>query len=161
MPPLEDPGVAPVLRHFGIKPGVLLGQGGEAQTYSLDEERVLRVHHDRTPRETVDARASLLTELARSADVVPFAIPRVLETLEIDTRIVTIERRLTGRPLTELLAEATGNAREALVRAHLDAAFRLGDLAIGQRGYGDLCQSKPIRTGRFRTYLERRATRSL
>ena len=157
----EDAGLVGALRSFDIAPDALLGHGGEAWVYALDAERIVRVHHAGTVRETVDHRTSLLAELARSVDAVPFRIPGVLETSVVDERIVTIEPRLPGRPLLELLRESKGSARAALLRSYLDAAARIGDLRVERPWYGDLAQSVPIHTGSFREYLRRRAARSL
>jgi len=92
---------------------------------------------------------------------VPFAMPETLETLEREGCIVVLERRLPGRPLRELLGEASGSARQALVRANLEAAARIGDVALDRPWYGDLCSPAPIHTETFREYLETRAARNL
>ena len=157
----EDAGLVAALRSFGIAPAALLGHGGEAWVYALDTERIVRVHHEGTVRETVDSRSSLLAELARSADAVPFQIPRVLETAVVEGRIITTEPRLPGRALLELLGESRGDERNALMRSYLDAAAQIGDLHLERPWYGELSQRRPIRTESFREYLRRRAARSL
>lgn len=150
-----------VLSALGIGAGALLGRGGEASVYALDAERVARVHHLGTRRSAVDDRALLLAELGRSTTRVRFAIPTVLETTELEGHLVSIERRLAGRPLSDVLGESAGEPRAALVRAYLDAAARIGDLELVRPWYGDLCRSDAIRTGTWREYLERRAAHSL
>ena len=117
-----------VLDVFGVEPDALLGYGGEARVYALGRERILRVHHEGTPAETVGARTRLLEELAEHADRVPFAIPTVLETRLVAGHVVTLEERLPGRPLTQVLDEASGERRASLVRTYLDTAQELGEL---------------------------------
>lgn len=41
-----DAGLVTVLDAFTVRPGALLGHGGEAWVYALDHDRVLRVLHD-------------------------------------------------------------------------------------------------------------------
>jgi aminoglycoside phosphotransferase (APT) family kinase protein len=103
----------------------------------------------------------LLSELAGSAGAVPFAIPRVLEIAAVEDRLVSIETRLPGRALSEVLGEASADQRAGLIRAYLDAAARIGDLQLERPWYGDLCNRDPIRTATFREYLRERARKSL
>ncbi len=150
-----------VLDALSIAEDALLGAGGEATVYALDSDRVARVHRPRTSQADVRQRAALLGELAASRDAVPFAIPEVLDTLAVDEHFVTIERRLPGRALSDVLEEASGNERVTLIRAYLEAAARIGDLRLGHAWYGDLSGREPIRTQTFKQYLRTRAHRNL
>ena len=116
-----DAGLARMLESFGLTPEAMLGHGGEARVYALDEQRVLRVYRAGTDPEEVDRRTALLSELVGSRERVPFSIPQVLDTVPGAGRVATVERRLPGQPLTEILRESEGDAREALVRAYLEA----------------------------------------
>ncbi len=157
----RDAGLQRTLERFGLSPDALLGHGGEALVYALDAKRVLRVHHAGTTAETVEARRALLTELAAGAQHVPFSIPEVLDTSKVEDRIATIERRLPGRPAMRVLEELRGEARAELLRAHLDAAARIGDLPLERPWFGDLLRDPPIRTHTSRAYLNERAAHSL
>lgn len=156
-----DPAVPKVLGAFGLGQGALLGSGGEATVYALDEERVLRVHRPGPARVTLERRRDLLEELAPRARSLPFEIPQVLELTCVHDRWVTIERRLPGCPLSELLGEVEGNAREALVLSYLQAGQGLSALTLSRPFYGDLLADDAIREPTFRGYLERCARRSL
>lgn len=156
-----DPGLLEVMDHFGVTAADLLGGGGEACVFALDGGRVLRVHHADTDAMTVDARLALLAELARDATRVPFAIPCVLERTEARQRIVTIEARRPGEPLTRLLERETGAARDALIVALLEAASQLRSLRVARPWFGDLCERQPVRAPSWPAYLERRAAQSL
>ncbi len=157
----ENTTLTRLLASFGVAPDALLGHGGEACVFALDAERILRVHHVGTDRRSVASRASLLAELGNSTGKVPFAIPSVIDTAEIEDRIVTIEPRLPGRPLSEILKDRTGETHAALVRAYLEAAAQIGELAVTRPWYGDLCRPQAIRTSTFSQYLKERAARSL
>jgi hypothetical protein len=154
-------GLAGVLDQLGLADDALLGRGGEAFVYALDAERVARIYHPGANRATVDARTLLLQELAGSAHCVPFAIPAVIETRVLNERIVTVERRLPGRPLNEVLGETMGSTRTKLIHAYLTAAAQIADLVAARPWYGDLMGSDAIRTATFGDYLEKRAARSL
>jgi Ser/Thr protein kinase RdoA (MazF antagonist) len=150
-----------VLEALEIDPDSWLGRGGEANVYALDASRVARVHHPGTAPRAVASRASLLAELAKSTSAVPFRIPDVLETVEVHGCIVTIESRLPGRFLAELLREARGSRRLALIHSYMDSANRIGDLVLAGSWYGDLAGESPIRTHSFREYLRLRAEANL
>ena len=156
-----DAGLARVMAAFGIDSGALLGEGGESWVLALDNERVARVNRTGTTQAQVAGRVALLDELGRSAAKIPFEIPTVLDTVAIEDYIVTIERRLPGRPLKRVLEKAIGEARATLVRAYLESAAQIGDIQVERPWYGDLLQANPIRTVSFRAYLEQRARRSL
>jgi aminoglycoside phosphotransferase (APT) family kinase protein len=150
-----------LLDHFGVDSSAALGRGGEATVYALDAERVLRVPHAPVTRAENERRQAYLAELGQSAARVPFEIPRVLELVEIGTEVVSIERRLPGRALSEALGEVSGARREELIRAHLAAAARIGDLCVARDYFGDVNHPTPIRTTTLVEYLERRAAASL
>ncbi len=153
--------LTPVLKALGTCEEALLGQGGEALVFALDEGRIARVSRPGTSRVAVEGRKNLLAELGQSADKVPFHIPMVLDTLVIEDSLVTIEKRLPGRPMSEELATLTGEARDALIRNYLETAAKIGDLALNRPWYGELLGTKPIRTHSFQAYLEKRAWQSL
>jgi len=144
-----------------LEQGERLGHGGEATVYALGDDRVVRIHHPGATLAAAQERAALLAELGASATRVPFAIPEVLETRVLDERVVTIERRLPGRPLSELLTHAQGVERTAWIERYLEAATQVGALSIPRPYFGELVGTSPVRTRSFREYLFERARRSL
>jgi hypothetical protein len=149
-----------VLEAFGTQSGALIGQGGEASVYAIDNERVLRVlHHPGSPS-TIRARQMLIDELMRAG--APFSLPGILEVIGLDGLTCAVERHLPGTSVLEELAHLEGGARVRLIEAHLEAVARLGDFHLEPRGwYGELIAEHPIRTSTWREYLETRAARSL
>lgn len=152
---------ASLLKAFGVFPDAFLGNGNEASVFALDDARVLRVGHPGATAESYAERSALLDTLARTADRLPFAIPRCLETLEVDGRQVAIETRLSGKPMATALNEATGSARRAMVRRYLDAADQIGNLVLERPWFGDLFGANAVRSTDWRAYLQGRAERSL
>ena len=156
-----DDSLSRLLEYFAVTPEAMLGRGGEASVYSLDARRVLRVYRPGTNPGTVERRTRLLEELNQSRGRVSFSIPEVLDSVRRAGRIATVERRLSGRPLTELLQKSSGDLRETLLRAYLEAAAGIRDLRIYRSVFGDLCQDDPVLTETFRPYLSQRAARNL
>lgn len=139
---------------------MLLGRGGEASVYAIDDERIVRVLHQTSEGSTVIRRAQLVAELTRKP--APVALPGVLALGEVDGRWFTVERRLPGRMVGDELRRLEGRERDLLVEHHLDAAAALGDLRLDSRSwFGDLLAVEPVRSRDWRTYLAERATASL
>jgi aminoglycoside phosphotransferase (APT) family kinase protein len=151
-----------VLDRLAIGQEAMMGQGGEAWVYALDEARVARIYRPGASEQGVNGRITILQEMAASAGRVPFAIPTVLDKLEVEQHWITVERRLAGRPLIDLLAEVSGPIREQLIIAYLEAAAAIHRLGMMRPWYGELLDGPDaIRTATFRDYLAQRATRSL
>jgi len=159
---VSSPARAPgeVLAALGIDASAWLGSGGEANVYALDANRIARVHRG-APPENIANRISLLAELAHSASAVPFRIPDVLDRIEIHDCIVTVETKLPGRSLAEVLRDASGSRRSRLIHSYLEAASCIGDLALERSWYGDLAGRELVRAETFRTYVSRRAGANL
>jgi Phosphotransferase enzyme family len=153
-----DPGLVKVLAAFDVQPGALLGHGGEAWVYALDEERVIRVLHEGGALEMVLASAELATKLSQSRP--PFSLPELIDVGEVQGRCYAIERRLSGRPVAEELARV--DDRAALIEAYLECSSQLGALALDhQDWWGDLLRVPPVRSETWRDYLRRKAEASL
>jgi len=156
----SDRDLVAVLESFGVDAGALLGHGGEAWVYALDEDRVIRVLHRGGNPDEVGRRRRLIAELASSAP--PFALPEILEVGEMAGRVFVIERRLPGRSVSDALGSLEGEARGRLVERYLDATAALGDLHLEPRGtFGDLILADPIETSSWRAYLAERAAANL
>lgn len=146
--------------YFGVDDAALLGEGGEAQIYALDDERVVRIHRPGVPQGAIQRRVDLLAELGRRADRVRFRIPVVLEWVERDGRFASIEERLPGRSMLAVLGEEIGDRRH-LLRSYLNAAKQVAELTPPRDWYGDLVREEPIRTKSFLEYILARAHDSL
>jgi aminoglycoside phosphotransferase (APT) family kinase protein len=156
----DDPGLVAVLKHLAVSASALLGHGGEAWVYALDDARVVRVLHAGGREEDVRRRQALVDELARAEPA--FALPQLLEVGELEGRVFAVERRLHGRSLSDELRTAERSARARLIEAHLDTAAALGDLHLEPRdGFGDLIVADAITTPTWRAYLEQRAAANL
>lgn len=156
----NDPGLVAVALRFGVAPSALLGHGGEAWVYALDDERVLRVLQVGGRQADVLRRMALVEELSLSQPV--YRLPEVLDVGEFKGRTYAIERRLPGRSVLEELGRLEGGARERLIEAYLDTSASLGDLHLpAHAGFGELIADDSIVAPTWRAYLEERAARNL
>ncbi len=156
----DDPGLVAVALRFGVAPNALLGHGGEAWVYALDDDRVLRILHAGGRKADVLRRRVLVEELALAQPV--YRLPEVLDVGEIEGRAYAIERRLPGRSVLEELGRIEGAARDRLIEAYLDTSASLGDLHLpAHTGFGDLIADDLIVAATWRAYLEERAARNL
>ncbi len=127
----------------------LLGQGGEAQVFALDEHRVLRIHR----HEAADHSrriGELYASLDRSA--VPFALPEVLEVHTDGEGSWSIERRLHGRALDGLIDDLRGEDRVRALTAYVDGAAAFGALGCPSGwsgGCGELFTAERLRSDRW------------
>src|ERR1019366_9050951 len=108
----SDPGLEAVLGRLGIGPEALLGHGGEAQVYALDDARVVRGLPAGRGAAAAQLRRKreLIAEL--SAEAARYEFPAILQVRELGGRIYGIERRLPGRSLLEELQTVEGRRRD-------------------------------------------------
>jgi len=136
-----------------------LGSGGESDVFALGGDRVVRVLRG-GGIDGVNRRRSLLDKLGTRAGEVSFAIPQVLEVIEEDGELATIEARLPGEPLDVVLARRDID-RRGLLRAYLGASKEIVRLTPENELYGDLARDESIRTHTFIEYAIARAHQNL
>ncbi|GIL29522.1 phosphotransferase family protein [Actinocatenispora comari] len=90
------------LAALGFPGAERIGAGTEGVVYRLGDELVAKVWHDGRPLEPL---AAAYAEVAAAG--LPFATPRIERIERVAGRTVSVERRLTGVPLSELLARGT------------------------------------------------------
>lgn len=156
----DDPGLRAVLTHLGVPASALLGHGGEAWVYAVDDERVVRVLHEGGSADHLRERASLVAELVGGS--IGVALPEVLDIGEVGGRVYAVERRLAGRSVLDELTSADRSTRDRLIAEHLDVAASLGDLPLAPRPwFGELIGPAPLRTDSWRDFLVEKAARGL
>ena len=158
----DDPIRRSVLERHGVGPDDHLGHGGEADVFALDPERVLRLL--RNP--DVDATAAYVRRIGSLYDTfdrgaVPFALPQVLE-VHVEEIAWSIERRLPGRVLQELLDDLDGDERVRAIDGYVDGAADFGALGVPPGfgdGYGELFTAEQLRAERWGDLLADRLVR--
>ncbi len=146
-----------MLADLGIDGSAMLGRGGEAWVYAVDNGRVARISRSRGGSSDFEARVALLEELAGGADAVPFETPEVLERRVVDGHEVSYERRFAGMSMDRALGEISGAPRERLIRAYLDATDQVGDLPVQGDDFGEFAREDGIVCADFQSWLTARA----
>ena len=155
----DDHGPAEVLAHLGVPESALVGSGGEAWVYAIDDERVVRILRP-TGEPNQDPRYALVNELRRTPRA--FQLPEMLDHGSVGSRYYWIERRIEGRSVALELQSLDRQDRNRLITAHLDAAASLGDLRLDERGFfGDLVAPNPVRTQTWHGYLVEKVATSV
>lgn len=156
----DDKSLQDVISCFGLEPAAMLGYGGEAVVFALGEERALRVLWNGAEPAVLRARQELVDELVTTG--APFSLPELQTIGEVNGRWYSIERRLRGKPVAEVLATLIGRERDLLVEHYMEATAALGDLHLGPRTYwGEVIGGNAVRAPSWRAYLQKRAANSL
>lgn len=151
------------LRSWDPETAELLGSGGEADVYSLDDASVVRLYRDASP-ETVSGarhRKDLCDEIARGVGTLAFATPIVLEQGEFRGRCFQIEERLHGTSLLSALDSLDTESRERVITAYMDTAWSVAEIDLGRPYFGEIGRTDAIQTTSWQQYLCERATNSL
>ena len=91
-----DARVEGLLRRHGWAPGAVLGEGMEGTVVDVSDDEVAKVWHGRSPD---DLRALARFGSALAGASLPFATACALDLLEDGDVVITIERKVRGRPL--------------------------------------------------------------
>lgn len=150
-----------ILARLGHARAPLLGAGGEAQVYALDEDRIVRLMHPGASLADAEARAALLREIAANGQHLPFRTPKVESVTEMDGRILAIEARLPGAPVSHVLARPEGAAREKLLADYLDSAGLISTIAVARPFFGPLIGGHGLRAASWNGFLQARLRESL
>ena len=129
---LEDastigPAEAALLQRFGATPEALLGAGGESRVFAVDQRTVLRIFHP-SPVGRDRAVADLLARW-RGIEL-GFQLPDVLDQGREANQSWTLEHRIPGTSLADVLPTATPLERRQVLREVLVAVGRLQELPL-------------------------------
>ncbi len=122
---------------------------------------MLRVNRKGSVKSDVAARIELLNRMNSGSQHGRFEIPSVVDFGFKFGFDFTIEKRLSGIPLSDELKQVSGSKRAALIDDYLKVSTQLSRLFIGDGAYGELGLGEPIRNPRFKEFLRQRAQQSL
>ncbi|HEV7344962.1 MAG TPA: aminoglycoside phosphotransferase family protein [Devosia sp.] len=152
----STPSDATILSVLGAADAACLGAGGEACVYALPGQRVARIMRPGARLVDADARAALLGEIAGSAGTLSFRTP-VVESVEVvEDRIVVLEERLPGEPVSKLLQALSGVARSQLLADFLETAIRIRQARISRPYIGPLIGDRSLRVARWSDFTRAR-----
>ncbi len=122
---------------------------------------MLRINRKGSDKSDVAARVELLNRMNSGSQHVPFEIPSIVDFGFKSGLHFTIEKRLSGVPLSDELKQQSGSKRAALINEYLEISTQLSRLFIGDAAYGELGLGDPIRNPCFKKFLRQRAHQSL
>lgn len=129
-----------------------IGEGGEAEVFALDEGRVLR--RFRADHPSIPHRIELMRAVERGAGALDVDVPELLDHgVGDDGRPWFVERRLSGRSMTDALADVTGAQRHRLFESYLETAQSLRRIEFPKPEFGELITETPLRSPSWPGYL--------
>jgi aminoglycoside phosphotransferase (APT) family kinase protein len=141
-----------ILQHFGLAPADRLGSGWESRIYALGTSRILRIPNA-DPGAEVVLRAQ--AEFTAGLPPMPFALPVVRDIGYHEGTLYSIEDRIPGRSMAEILPELDGERRRTALAAYLAVAEAM--VAMRTEGdYGDLLLAQPLKRAHWGEYLAAR-----
>lgn len=144
-----------ILEQFHLGPADLIGEGGESRVYAIDEGHILRL--PRAPRKDASYTKHLQGFLASIAGHLPFDTPEIIE---IGPRnAYTVERRLHGRPFSEMLKTAGDDARDKAFRNYVAAIDAFGTIHFDDLPYGHLLAPDAVTGDDWRQFAARSLSR--
>lgn len=144
-----SPEHARFLAAFGIGPDDLIGEGGESFVYGLGADAVLRL--PKQPNFDGQSRERLQVFLEHIAGQMPFATPEILEIGPDEAW--TVERRLPGRSMLEMLRTLDDDRRDKAFRNYVAAIDGFGAIRLDAFPYGHLLAKAPVVADDWRTFL--------
>lgn len=148
--------VQSILRCEGIDDPVLLGAGEDAYAFALSDREVIRIFPEVLP-----GFVSELADFYERLREHPFSFqcPRIYDVRTYKGIVYTIEKKLPGRPMGEVLRDVDRNARQRILRNYLNAVLELGAVEMNDCDFGGLVPSTVWLTGKtweefLRTQLE-------
>lgn len=150
-----------ILAYLGYPEATLLGAGGEACVYALDDARVVRILRAGAVVAAAEQRASLMAEIKTGARHLTFQVPSVDRVETLNGRVFSIEPRLFGQPVSQLLGSVSGTERTKLLNDYLDTAGQIKTISVDRPGYGPLLGGQGLHTTDWTGFLRVRLERSL
>ena len=150
-----------VLAYLGYPRATLLGAGGEAQVYALNDAHIVRILHAGALPSDAEHRASVLAEIKTGARHLRFQIPSVDSVQAWNGRVFSIEPRLSGQPVSQLLKTMSGIDRSNLLIDYLNVARQIRSISLNRSGYGPLRHELSLSTTSWKEFLRARLEWSL
>ncbi|MGI6707124.1 MAG: aminoglycoside phosphotransferase family protein [Clostridia bacterium] len=112
-----------ILKKFSVAESSYLGEGMEARVYSYGENKVLKVYGGTT----TERKQQTLKNFYDSIDShgISYALPRIYSIYKEGNIIVTIEKRIDGKNMQDLLPGLDDDQLDGYMKEHLSASLEL------------------------------------
>ena len=133
-----------------------LGEGDEAEVYGAGPEHVIRISKEPTDRIFVRRRREFYASLERTK--VSFELPFIVEQNEFDGVCYSVERRIAGSSLADVLLRLDGPARRRALLAYAETAVAIRQIGHPGSGFGELVADPGIHSPTWEDFVLRRAS---
>jgi len=116
-----------ILHKYGVSPQARLSGGMEAEVYACGPDAVLKLYPGTASLAEMRTLQALYDSLQRER--VPYVLPWIHTVAEEAGVVVTVEQRLAGTRMSELLPSLGADALEAAMGRYLDAALAVSNLS--------------------------------
>jgi phosphotransferase family enzyme len=117
-----------ILQKYHISPGALLNSGMEAEVYAYGPDAVLKLYAGTVSLAELLALQGFYCSLDRQ--LVPYAFPNILTVAEEGCFLVTIEQRLEGVRMSDVLPALTTDQLDATMERYLTAALAVSQIQV-------------------------------
>ncbi|MDP9317294.1 MAG: aminoglycoside phosphotransferase family protein [Chloroflexota bacterium] len=112
-----------ILQKYEVSPTAWLGAGMEAEVYVYGARAVLKLYAGTTNLMHLTTLQHFYASVDRHH--VPYALPRINAVVQEDACVVSIEQRLYGTPLSDVLASRSAQQLDQIMQHYLRAACAL------------------------------------
>ncbi|CAM3537600.1 aminoglycoside phosphotransferase family protein [Marinicrinis lubricantis] len=117
-----------ILKKYNISELNMLGMGMEAEVYAYGTDRVLKIYNGLTNTRKQETLKAFYDALRRE-EAGP-ELPRTYSILQEEGRVVTMEKRISGKSLQDALPAMTREQQEAAMKHYLMAQLQLQKITI-------------------------------
>jgi Ser/Thr protein kinase RdoA (MazF antagonist) len=117
-----------ILQKLGLSPKELIQKGVEAEVYAMGTDSVLKLYPGTTNLAHLTTLKNFYASLDRSA--ISYSLPYIQTVAAEGDICISIERRLPGTPMSEVLPMLTKKQMDGMMQAYLAAALELTNVSI-------------------------------
>ncbi len=145
-----------ILEKTGASHDNLLGEGVEAEVYAIDDDTVVRIYKHNP--ETRTKELTLLENFYATLhdDAVSFKVPHIYSVSKHESIVYTIDRRLRGTALGDILATLPLQQRQAALEQYLSVSENIHLLREPYDYFGEVLAAQPVRKDTWRDFLNER-----
>lgn len=117
-----------ILDKYKITKSDFLGAGMEAEVYSYDKDKVLKLYNDRSDVNKQKTLKGFYSSIDSSS--LSYDLPYIWDTFVENDILVTIEKRIEGSNLQDLLSEMDDNEQNKIMESYLQATIELKSVKL-------------------------------
>jgi len=117
-----------ILREYGLSSNNLIRKGMEAEVYAIGTDAVLKLYIGTTNLAHLTTLQNFYASLNQS--VISYSLPYIQTVAAEGDICISIERRLPGMPMSEVLSTLVKEQLDSMMQAYLTAAIELTNIQI-------------------------------